>query len=73
MKLGELLELLKDHDEDCEVYVATAVELGSGPAAIVNDTNMFVTKVSNSVIIHSNNPKKPLDHGRKGVVITSVD
>jgi len=71
MKLGDLLDLLKDHDYDCDVFVGKLTEFGGGEGAVIENNNLFVSKVSNSVILHTNDPKKPLDRGDGFLTITS--
>lgn len=73
MKLSEFLDALKDHDPSYDVMIGKVSELGGGLGAFADTTNVFVTLVSNTVVIHSNNPKKPLDHGDGQRVISSFD
>lgn len=73
MKLSELLELLKEHDKDCEVFIGKLEDLGGGKGGVIDNNNLFVSKVSNSLILHTNNPKKPLDHGDGRFLITDFD
>lgn len=73
MKLGDLLDLLKNYDSSCDVFVGKFVEFGGGDGAVIENDKLFVSKVSNAVILHTNNPKKPLDHGNEPYTITNFN
>lgn len=74
MKVKELVDLLREvKDTDSEVVLGKIVEVGGGIAAHVDTDNLFVTKVSNFVVFHTNNLKKPHDHGNKLGTVTDFD
>lgn len=70
MKVSDLLEVLKEQDQNCDVVVGKSLLLGGGLAASVEDASLYVTRVSNYIVIHSNDPKKPLHRGENlGVIV----
>jgi hypothetical protein len=73
MKLGELLDQLKEYDKESTVFVGELSNLSGGLGAIIKADNLYVSKVSNSVIIHTNDPKKDSHQKDNFRVLTSFD
>lgn len=57
MKVSKLIEILQELDPEDTVAVGRTVLLGGGLSAIVNTGNLYVCKVSDTVVIHTEKPK----------------
>lgn len=57
MKVSVLIEILREFDPEDTVAVGRTVLLGGGLSAIVNTGDVYVCKVSDTVVIHTEKPK----------------
>ncbi|NDC24742.1 MAG: hypothetical protein EBZ49_11545 [Proteobacteria bacterium] len=74
MSVRELIDLLGQvQDQDSSVVLGNIVELGGGLAAHVDTDTLYLTKISNFVVLHTSHPKKTNDHGNKLGTLTDFE
>lgn len=74
MSVRELIRLLSQvQDQDSGAVLGNIVELGGGLAAHVDTDTLYLTEISNFVVLHTNHPKKPNDHGNKLGILTDFE
>jgi hypothetical protein len=58
MKVQALIDLLREFDAEDTVAIGRSVLLGGGLSAIINTGDLYVFKVSNTVVLHTEKPKE---------------
>jgi hypothetical protein len=56
MKVQALIDILREFDPEDTVAIGRSVLLGGGLSAIVNTGNLYVFKISNTIVLHTEKP-----------------
>lgn len=69
MRVRELISMLSSiEDQEMRVLVGTVTEVGAGLVAHAETDLLFVTNISNYIVIHTKDPKKRNTEGNKAFV-----